>query len=47
VTAEPGDQEELALAVRALNPDGAVRASTLPGADEWMRLLSTATRLWG
>jgi N-acetyl-anhydromuramyl-L-alanine amidase AmpD len=47
VTAEPGDQEELALAVRALNTDGTVRASTRPGTDEWMRLLSSATRLWG
>ncbi len=47
VTAEPGDQEELALAVGALNPGGTVRASTRPGTDEWMRLLSSATRSWG
>jgi peptidoglycan hydrolase-like protein with peptidoglycan-binding domain len=47
VTAEPGAQEERALAVRALTADGAVRASSLPGTDEWMRLLSIAARLWG
>jgi N-acetyl-anhydromuramyl-L-alanine amidase AmpD len=47
VTAQPGVQAEFALAVRALNPGGGIRASTLPGTDEWMRLLSIAARLRG
>jgi hypothetical protein len=44
VTAQGADQEEAALAVRALTPGGAVRASAYPGTDEWKRLLSTADR---
>jgi len=44
VTAEGADQEEVSLAVRALTPDGAVRASALPGTDEWKRLLSADRR---
>ncbi len=40
VTAQGADEEEATLAVRALRPGGAVRASTLPGMDEWKRLLS-------
>lgn len=44
VTVRGADQEEVALAVRALTPDGAVRASALPGRDEWKRLLSAAER---
>jgi N-acetylmuramoyl-L-alanine amidase/Putative peptidoglycan binding domain len=44
VTAQGADQEEVALAVRALTPDGAVRASALPGIDEWKRLLSADPR---
>jgi hypothetical protein len=44
VTAQGADQEEVALAVRALTPDGAVRASALPGVDEWKRLLSAHRR---
>ncbi|QYN35704.1 N-acetylmuramoyl-L-alanine amidase [Pseudonocardia sp. DSM 110487] len=42
VTAQGGDQDEVALAVRALTPDGAVRASAIPGVEEWKRLLSAA-----
>ncbi len=42
VTARGADREEVALAVRALTPDGAVRASALPAVDEWKRLLSSA-----
>jgi peptidoglycan hydrolase-like protein with peptidoglycan-binding domain len=44
VTAQGADQEEVALAVRVLTPDGAVRASALPGMDEWKRLLSADPR---
>jgi hypothetical protein len=44
VTAQGADQEEAALAVRALTPGGAVRASAYPVTDEWKRLLSTADR---
>jgi hypothetical protein len=44
VTLRGADQEEVALAVRALTPDDAVRASALPGRDEWKRLLSAAER---
>lgn len=44
VTAQGADQEEVALAVRALTPGGAVRASALPGMDEWKRLLSADPR---
>jgi hypothetical protein len=42
VTARGADREEVVLAVRALTPDGAVRASALPAMDEWKRLLSGA-----
>jgi hypothetical protein len=42
VTALGADREEVALAVRALTPDGAVRAAALPAMDEWKRLLSGA-----
>jgi N-acetylmuramoyl-L-alanine amidase-like protein/putative peptidoglycan binding protein len=44
VTAQGADQDEVALAVRALTPDGAVRASAIPGMDEWKRLLSADRR---
>jgi hypothetical protein len=44
VTAQDADQEEVALAVRALTPGGAVRASALPGIEEWKRLLSADPR---
>jgi len=39
VSPGPRGQAEVALAVRALTPDRAVRVSALPGADEWKRLL--------
>ena len=45
VAAVNGDQEEVALAVRALTPAGAVRVSALPGKEEWQRLLSAALSL--
>jgi N-acetyl-anhydromuramyl-L-alanine amidase AmpD len=44
VTAQGADQDEVALAVRAVTPGGAVRASALPGMDEWKRLLSADRR---
>jgi N-acetyl-anhydromuramyl-L-alanine amidase AmpD len=44
VTAKGADQQEVTLAVRAVTPDGAVRASALPGTNEWKRLLSAADR---
>ncbi|HEX2297907.1 MAG TPA: N-acetylmuramoyl-L-alanine amidase [Pseudonocardiaceae bacterium] len=44
VTARGADQQEVTLAVRAVTPSGAVRASALPGTDEWKRLLSAAER---
>jgi hypothetical protein len=44
VTAQDADQDEVALAVRALTPGGAVRASALPGIEEWKRLLSAEPR---
>jgi N-acetylmuramoyl-L-alanine amidase-like protein/putative peptidoglycan binding protein len=44
VTARGADQDEVALAVRAVTPGGAVRASALPGMDEWKRLLSADRR---
>jgi hypothetical protein len=44
VTAQGADQDEVALAVRAVTPGGAVRASALPGLDEWKRLLSADPR---
>jgi hypothetical protein len=44
VTARGADQDEVALAVRAVTPGGAVRASALPGMDEWKRLLSADPR---
>jgi peptidoglycan hydrolase-like protein with peptidoglycan-binding domain len=40
VAAVNGDQEEVVLAVRALTPGGAIRASAVPGKEEWQRLLS-------
>jgi N-acetyl-anhydromuramyl-L-alanine amidase AmpD len=42
VTAGSGDREEVALAARAISPEGAVHSSALSGADEWKRLLSAA-----
>lgn len=42
VTARGADRDEVALAVRVLTPDGAVRASALPAVDEWKRLLNSA-----
>lgn len=44
VTGQDTDREEVALAVRALTPGGAVRASALPGVEEWKRLLSAHRR---
>jgi hypothetical protein len=35
--------EEVELAVRALTPGGAVRVSSVPGTDEWKRLLDSAS----
>jgi hypothetical protein len=45
VSAAGGDQEEIALAVRALSPDRAIRLSALPATDEWKRLLSAVPHL--
>jgi hypothetical protein len=44
VTAEGGDPAEVELAVRALTPAKAVRASSVSGADDWLRLLDAAAR---
>ncbi|HLU58718.1 MAG TPA: N-acetylmuramoyl-L-alanine amidase [Pseudonocardia sp.] len=44
VSAHDADQQEVALALRAITPGGAVRASALPGVDEWKRLLSAAAQ---
>jgi hypothetical protein len=44
VTAEGGDPAEIELAVRSLTPAKAVRASSISGADDWLRLLDAAAR---
>ncbi|GAA0895108.1 N-acetylmuramoyl-L-alanine amidase [Pseudonocardia zijingensis] len=44
VTARGTDRQEVALAVRALTPAGAVRASAIPGEEEWKRMLNAGRR---
>jgi hypothetical protein len=44
LVAADGDPAEIELAVRALTPGGAVRASSVEGTDDWLHLLDAATR---